>query len=69
MILNLSFILQFELLIYLFYLPLVSIQPLELLRLMMKEQSWTLEVCNIVFVFFYKNISISATCKLKVLLC
>ena len=38
-------------LIYFFFLPLVLIQPLELLHLMMKEQSWTLEVCNIVFVF------------------
>ena len=36
---------------FFFFLPLVLIQPLELLHLMMKEQSWTLEVCNIVFVF------------------
>ena len=43
---NLSIILQLELLIYFLYLSSVLIQPLELLHLMMKEQSWTLEVCN-----------------------
>ena len=41
-------------LIYFFYLSSVLIQPLELLHLMMKEQSWTLEVCNC-FCFIFIN--------------
>ena len=65
MILNLSIILQLEFLIYFLYLSSVLIQPLELLRLMMKEQSWTLEVCNcFCFFFINQNIRIPASCKL-----